>query len=194
MYGDVVNLKNEILADKSTVMFIELIGGGPLAVEIIKLFNKNSLSPEQISKKLHEKITNVRSTLNSLHYRGVACYRKERDATNMYQFYWDIKYKKIVELMLEKLAEELKDVNGAVYNCETHDYFACPKNCGELLFEIAAAYDFKCPNCNSKLNVINSKAKIDLLKKKKKKIGSMIDKLDGLIDKMKDNTKGYVCE
>jgi len=186
-------LKKELLSEKNTNAFLEQIAG-PLAPSVVKIFNDNALSPENISKKLNEKITTVRSTLNSLHYRGIACYKKQRNDKNMYEFLWEIKFKKIIEILLIQEMKKYKQNETYINDKEEHDFFYCPNKCTEVAFEIAAAYDFKCPSCGKTLEVVNTKNKIILLKKQNKQLEQTIKKLESLTEKTKDNTNGYVCE
>ncbi len=186
-------LKKDLLADKATILFLEQIAG-PLATDVVKLFKNNALSPEVISKKLKEKITNVRSTLNSLHYRGIACYKKQRNDKNMYEFMWEIKYKKIIEIILLQEMKKYKKLDITINEKEHRDYFYCPKKCGEMPFEVAAAYNFKCPNCNLNLEMVNIKNKLNKLKRDRKKVEGNISKLESIMEKIKDNTRGYVCD
>jgi transcription initiation factor TFIIE subunit alpha len=187
-------LKKELLSEKTTVIFLEQIAG-PVAVDLVKLFNNNGLSPEEISNKLNQKITTVRSTLNSLHFRGIACYKKKRNENNMYEFIWEIKYKKIIDTLLLQEIKKYKKIEYDLIQNEGHDYFFCPKKCNvEFIFEIAASYNFKCPNCSANLEMRNSKTKINQLKKQKTEIEKNIKKLEFIIQKISDNTKGYTCE
>ncbi|MCK9293044.1 MAG: hypothetical protein WCY27_03765 [archaeon] len=187
-------LKKELLFDQNAITFLEQIAG-PIATDVVKLFkNGSELSPEIISSKLNEKITTVRSTLNSLHYRGIACYKKKRNEKNMYVFLWEIKHKKIVEILMIQEIKKYKKIEMEISDKKIHDFFVCPKNCIEVPFEVAAAYDFKCTNCNSNLKIVNSTAKITKLNKDLKKIELNIKKLENLLEKIKDNTKGYICE
>jgi transcription initiation factor TFIIE subunit alpha len=187
-------LKKELLSEKNTIKFLEQIAG-PSAINIVKTFNNDGLSPEEISKKLNEKITVVRSTLNSLHFRGIACYKKQRDENNLYQFVWEIKYKKIVDVLLIQEMKKYKKIEYQLTQNESHDYFQCSKKCNvEFAFEVAAAYNFKCPNCSSDLKMINSKTKLNKLKKEKKEIETNIEKLENILRKINDNTKGFICE
>jgi transcription initiation factor TFIIE subunit alpha len=187
-------LKKELFDNKETLNFLEKIAGN-LAPEVIKLYKiDSSYSPEQISIKLNEKITNIRSTLNSLHYRGIACYKKVKNKQNMYEFYWGIKFKKIIELVIEQEMELYKKLDENILDKKDRDYFYCPKNCIEVPFEIAAAYNFKCPNCNSGLKIINNKIKVTTLKRKKTKIKKNIDKLNEILSKIEDHNRGYICD
>ena len=186
-------LKKELLSDKTTINFLEQIAG-PMAIDVVKLFNNNGLSPEEISKKLNEKITIVRATLNSLHFRGIACYKKQRNENNMYEFIWEIKYKKIIDILLLQEMKKYKKIEYDLTQKEGHDYFYCPKKCNvEVAFELAAAYNFKCPNCSSNLKMVNVKKKIVGLKKEMITVEENIKKLEKIITKINDNTKGFIC-
>ena len=187
-------LKKELLSEKSTAVFLEQIAG-PMAINVIKLFHNDGLSPEDISKKLNEKITVVRATLNSLHFRGIACYKKQRNENNMYEFIWEIKYKKIVDVLLLQEIKKYKKLEYDLSQKEGHDYFYCPKKCNvEVEFEVAAAYNFKCPNCSASLEMVNVKTKINKIKKEKIEVEKNIKKLEDLLQKINDNTNGYQCE
>ncbi|MDD3178076.1 MAG: hypothetical protein PHR26_01000 [Candidatus ainarchaeum sp.] len=186
-------LKKELLNDKNTIKFLEQIAG-PIAIDVVKIFKKEALSPEMISKKLDEKITNVRATLNSLHYRGIACYKKTKTNNNLYEFLWEIKFKKIIENIHIQEIKKYKKIEMDINSKSTHDYFVCPKKCIEVPFEIAAAYNFKCPNCDSSLEMVDIKKRLALQKRKLKTTKENIEKLEILLEKIKDDTKGYICE
>jgi len=186
-------LRLNLFKDKMTTEFLEQIAG-PLAPEVVKLFNNNALSPEEVSNKLKQKITLVRSTLNSLHYRGIACYKKQRNEHNMYEFLWEIKYKKIIEILLIQEMKKYKKNEDNITDKEVRDFFYCTNKCTEVPFEVAAAYDFKCPNCGKNLEMVNSKKKINDIKKENKKISENIKSLESILEKIKDNTKGYICD
>lgn len=187
-------LKKELFTDKGTKIFLEQIAG-PVAVDIVNVFNREGLSPEEISNKLNEKITIVRSALNSLHFRGIACYKKQRNENNIYEFIWEIKFKKIIDILLIQEIKRLKKIEYELVQKETHDYFECSKKCNvELEFEVSAAYNFKCPNCNSSLNLVNKKTKVASLKRKRTVINKNIKKLEKLLTKINENLEGYHCE
>lgn len=187
-------LKKEILLDKSTRMHLEQIAG-PLAPEIIKIYDaKKTFSPEEIAIKLKKKITTIRSTLNSLHYRGIACYKKVRNKNNLFEFYWEIKFKKIIEIIIESELDNLKQLEEKIYQQQGRDYFYCPKKCIEVPFEVAAAYNFKCPNCNKSLEMVDSQ-KLNLnLKKKKIQVTNTVKKLQEILSKIEDKTTGFICD
>ncbi|HOW29113.1 MAG TPA: hypothetical protein PK685_00335 [archaeon] len=187
-------LKKEILLDKTTKQHLEQIAG-PLAPEIIKIYDaEKTFSPEEIAAKLKKKITNIRSTLNSLHYRGIACYKKVRNQNNMFEFYWEIKFKKIIEIIIESELETLKQLDEQINQQQGRDYFFCPKKCIEAPFEVAAAYNFRCPNCDKPLEMQDSKKSNEQLKKKKTQITKTVKRLQEILGKIEDKTTGYICD
>lgn len=190
----VKKLKKDIFEDKTTVSFLEQIAG-PLAPELITIFKQDSeYSPDEIAKKLKEKITNIRATLNSLHYRGIACYKREKQDQKFFEFKWSIKFKKIIELVIEQETEKYKKLDESIVDKKDRDYFGCPKKCVEVPFEIAAAYDFKCPNCNNILEIIDIKNVVASIKRQKTKIKKNVERLNEILQQIDDKTRGYVCE
>jgi transcription initiation factor TFIIE subunit alpha len=190
----VKKLKKDIFEDKTTISFLEQIAG-PLAPEIINIFKQESeYSPDELAKKLNEKITNIRCTLNSLHFRGIACYKREKQNQKFVEFKWSIKFKKIIELVIDQETEKYNKLDESITDKKDRDYFECPKKCVEVPFEIAAAYDFKCPNCNSILELINIKKVLANIKRQKTKIKKNIERLNEILHQIDDKTRGYVCE
>lgn len=191
---NVNKLKKEILLDKNTKQQLEHIAG-PLALEIIKMYNTDKVySPEEISIKIKKKITNIRATLNSLHYRGIACYKRVRNENNLFDYYWEIKFKKIIEIIIETETENLKQIEEQINQQQGRDYFYCPKKCVEEPFEIAIAYNFKCPNCNKDLIMQDAKKQQLILKRKKAQIKKNVEKLEKILEKIEDKTTGYICD
>src|SRR3989344_3900560 len=83
---------------------------GQEAMELVKICaNKRKLvTDEEIGKQLPLKITEIRTILNRLHYRGIACYQKTKNPkTGWYSYTWEIKISRIAELILEGRAEEV---------------------------------------------------------------------------------------
>ncbi|MEM0360233.1 MAG: hypothetical protein QXK06_02760 [Candidatus Diapherotrites archaeon] len=134
--------------------------GGEGAIQLVTLYEKG-LSPikdEEAANKMKVKVTDVRAILNRLHYRGVANYQKKRNKkTGWYSYTWTIDKKRILELLVEKQKEEIEKMEQRKEHEETYSFFSCKKNCHELPFEIAAEYQFRCPDCGSELNCIDGK-------------------------------------
>jgi transcription initiation factor TFIIE subunit alpha len=108
----------------------------------------------------HLKITEIRSILNRLHYRGIACYNKAKNKNSgWYTYTWEIKKRRIIELILEQQSERLQKLEEKQRFGQSHAFFSCKKACEETAFEIAAQYEFRCPECGDMMSPIDSVAK-----------------------------------
>ena len=154
--------KEGLLEFKIAREFLEGVGGkeAPDVVEICLDKNGKCLD-EDIEKKMkHMKITEIRSILNRLHYRGIACYNKTKNKNSgWYTYTWEIKQRRIVELILEQQAEILQKMEQKAQFESSHEIFVCKKNCEETPFEIAAQYEFQCPECGEMMNPVDGKKK-----------------------------------
>lgn len=138
--------------------------GGPEAVEVVRICLKKNgkCLDEDIEKEMQSKlkITEIRSILNRLHYRGIACYNKTKNKNSgWYTYTWEIKERRIVELILEQQSESLQKLETRARFDNSHEFFACKKICEETPFEIAAQYEFRCPECGEMMQPIDSKQK-----------------------------------
>jgi len=158
--------KSKMLELSLTREFLENIAGK----EAIKLVdfckNKNKgFTDEEVAKKLNVKITEVRAILNRLHYRGVACYQKTKnEQTGWYSYTWEIKPKRIAELILESQTEEIDKLEKKVDFEKDYVFFSCKERCDNVPFEVAVQYQFKCPRCGEKLNSIDNKKRLKEMK------------------------------
>ncbi|MFH1586729.1 MAG: hypothetical protein ABID38_02645 [Candidatus Diapherotrites archaeon] len=151
-----------------TKEFLETVGG-KFAVDLVQIVDKKkkAVTDEEIGKKLPLKITEIRTILNRLHYRGIACYQKTRNnKTGWYSYTWEIRSGRIAELILEQQAEKIKKLEAQMNFESTYSFFACKKGCSSFPFEIAAEYVFKCPECGKALGSIDNKKQVSLLNKR----------------------------
>ncbi len=121
---------------------------------------------EKLAEVTNQKITAVRSTLNKLSFRGIVKYEKEKDQqSGWYNFYWGVDFKKLASLIYQERIERFDKLKDKQKQLEEHDYFVCKNNCTEFPFEVAAEYNFACPQCNQTLEHIDKtshKEKIEL--------------------------------
>jgi len=152
-------LKKEILDLNITKDFLAGIAGkhAPELAKIMVEKNKD-LTDEEISKKLPLKITEIRTILNQLHYRGIACYNKAKTKrSGWYNYTWNIRTKRIAELLLEKKVEEQAKMEKKQEMEKNYEIFECANSCSQMVFEIAAEYQFKCPECGKPMNLANGR-------------------------------------
>ncbi|MFH1256365.1 MAG: hypothetical protein V1494_03660 [Candidatus Diapherotrites archaeon] len=154
--------------------------GGDHAQKLVKICEskKKPVTDEEIGKKLPLKITEIRTVLNRLHFRGIACYNKTRNKkTGWYSYTWEIRPKRIAELILEQQTEEIQKLEKKIEFEKNYDFFACKKNCAYHPFEIAAEYQFKCPNCGQKMDSVNNEKRLKELEKQIKTIKGEVEEL-----------------
>jgi transcription initiation factor TFIIE subunit alpha len=158
--------------------------GGEFAIELVKICinKKKPITDEEIGKKLPLKITEIRAILNRLHYRGVACYQKTRNnKTGWYSYTWEIKPDRISELILEKQAEQMQKLEKDIEFQGGHVFFSAGKGMAEYPFEIAAEYDFKCPETGKPLEAIDNKKRIKELEKKMENLKKEVEAIKELL-------------
>ena len=154
--------------------------GGEYATELVRICEKKArpVTDEEIEKKIKLKITEIRAVLNRLHYRGIASYNKKRNPkTGWYAYTWSINPKRIADLVCEKQQDEIIKLEKKLEFEANYVILSCKKLCKGHPFEIAAEYNFRCPECGESLEAQdNEKASKEL----KKTISSMKSELSDL--------------
>lgn len=152
--------------------FLENVGG-EAAIGVATIYEKKGrhVTDEEIAKKMKLKVTEIRTVLNRLHYRGIACYKKTKNKRNgWYNYTWEIKKKRIVELVVEKQQENIEKLEAKQDFGKNYAFFSCKGSCSIVPFEIAAEYQFKCPECGTTMGAFD-------YEKKLKEINGQIDDL-----------------
>lgn len=154
--------------------------GGEAAVKITKIYEKKGkkITDEEVAKKIKMKVTEVRTILNRMHYRGVSCYHRAKNSkTGWYSYSWEIKTRRILELLLEQHNERIEKLEKKKSFEENYALFSCKKNCDYIPFEIATEYLFKCPECGSLMEAVDNEKRMKgldsqlvLLQKEREKI------------------------
>lgn len=160
--------------------FVRTIGG-EFGLQVVQFCAKKGkeTTDEEIAKKINAKITEIRTTLNRLHYRGVACYQKTRNnKTGWYSYTWTIKTERIAELILEQQAEEVQKLEKKRDFEQNYVFFNCKKGCGGHPFEIAAEYQFRCPECGKELVSTNNEKKLKDANSSLQKLRTQITELE----------------
>ena len=169
-----------LLSFKLTQEFLANVGGND-AVDVVRVcLEKNGKClDEDIEQKLKRlKITEIRSILNRLHYRGIACYNKSKNKNSgWYTYTWEIKQRRIIELILEQQSELLQKLEKKAEFDSGHELFVCKKACEETPFEIAAQYEFRCPECGEMMNPMDGK-------KNQREIQGQINGLKGELNQL----------
>ncbi|HLC92961.1 MAG TPA: hypothetical protein VJH23_04595 [archaeon] len=147
--------------------------GGEYAIELMKIceHKKRPVTDEEIGKKLPLKVTEIRTVLNRLHYRGIACYQKTKNTkTGWYSYTWEIKNSRIAEILIETHTEDITKLEKGMEFEGTHEFFSAGKGMAEFPFEIAAEYNFKDPESGKPLVAVDNKRRL-------KDLGNKIENL-----------------
>jgi len=137
---------------KNVVVRQHLINtAGEHALEVVQDFT-DLMTDEEISRRLKVKVSEIRATLNKLHYDGLVRYSRSKDPeTGWYSYLWRINEDKVHKLTnLENTYNKLQDKinNTELYYCED-----C--SCDEVFnFEKSIDLKFKCPYCTSSLKYL----------------------------------------
>ena len=147
-----------------TKNFLGTIGGEHAAQLVGECEKKGRLTTdEELATALGLKVTEIRTILNQLNYRGIACYQKTKNPkTGWYSYTWEIKSERIAELLIEKHSEERGRLERKAALQTNYDIFRCKKGCSILPFEVAAEYQFRCPNCNEPLGPTDGRKELEI--------------------------------
>jgi transcription initiation factor TFIIE subunit alpha len=147
--------------------------GGQDAVVLVKMCenNRRGITDEEISKKMKARVTEIRTVLNKLHYRGIAEYQKSRNQrTGWYNYTWEIKKKRIAEIIMGQQREVLERLAEKKNLEAEYSVFDCIKCNERTPFEVAAEYNFICPGCGGQMESANTPKKTKELDSKIRKI------------------------
>lgn len=137
---------------------------------------KSMKASKKVANRKNLKVNTIRAHLNRLHYSGIIHYTKQKAKTsNWYTYTWFLKKERIMELVKDKFKEELDGLEKQIGFEQNYAFFKCEKkNCKKLPFELAFEYDFKCPECGSKMNSIDSSAEKVKIKRRIEQIKKII--------------------
>lgn len=153
-------------------------GVGAHSVVVALWESRKPMKDEKIAEKTGLKVTEVRTILNRLHYRGIANYEKERnERSGWYNYSWFIDKKKLISLIIEELCEIAEKLEKEKTIKENYTIFICKQGCVEIPFEIAAEYNFKCPECGRDMDCLNPKKLKNEINKKVMSIKKQIETL-----------------
>ncbi|MCD6279168.1 hypothetical protein J7J26_00130 [Candidatus Micrarchaeota archaeon] len=145
-----VNIKR-ILATNPLLRKYIIDVGGEQALAIVQALKNDKCTEEVILKRSKAGKSDARATLNKLHGKRLVKYSREKDANiGLYTYTWSLRVDKLKEIG-EKLLLQNKDTNERT-KIEKYKCKACGAE-NEYSFEEAMDLRFKCPFCNSLLDL-----------------------------------------
>lgn len=170
---------HDILKDRFVIEFLKRVGGekAPKVVQLT-LKSGNAVTDEQIASKMGVKVTVVRAVFNRLHYWGLADYDKTRDEkTGWYTYTWHILPEKIFVALESQINEEISELREKLEEVTRFMLFECPGGHVRIPFEVAAEYEFRCPECRNELQPIDSERERRRIKEEIQRRKILIEKI-----------------
>lgn len=134
------------------VKFLKQIVGhiaGEAAIELVDLLsNKKDINEFVIAKKLDLTINQTRNLLYRLSHTGVlSSIRKKDKKKGWYIYFWTLNILRSLEILEEKLIEEIEMLNKELKNKKEKRFYKCA-SCGvELTEDSALLTNFECQEC-----------------------------------------------
>ncbi len=134
---------------KDPVIRQQLINlAGEHALAMVQEFTYE-MSDDDLSRKIKVKVSEIRSTLNKLHSRGIVTYSRSKDSeTGWYSYIWKFHQNKVAVLLEDviKMENENEESQTELYYCSQCDSEE------EIPFEDAVDIKFRCPLCSMPLS------------------------------------------
>ena len=172
--------KKKIINLDSAKEFVRKAAGED-AIRVVRIYERKgkSVTDEELAKKMRLKVTEIRTILNRLHYRGIVCYQRTKNTkTGWYSYTWSVKSERIADLLLEELAEKMEKLESKQTMQTNYGLFSCKTQCDMIPFEVAAEYNFKCPECGRTMGAINTNKERKVTEKMIEEVKSEIDKIN----------------
>ena len=153
---------------------------GEDAIRVVRIYERKGryVSDEELAKKMRLKVTEVRTILNRLHYRGITCYQKKKNTkTGWYSYTWGVKNKRIAEILLEELTEKRGKLETKQELQTNYGLFSCTTLCETVPFEVAAEYGFRCPVCGKTMDAMDNKRAVKKTEKELQGINIEIEEI-----------------
>ena len=161
-------------------MQIKLLGSivenivGKQATQIVDLlFGKKNVNEFNIAKKLKLTINQTRTMLYKLSDAGIVSFIRKKDKRKgWYTYFWTLDTLKSLELLEQKIKEEIQNLQNQIKSRETKRYYLCKTCHVEVSEETALLNEFVCHECgqvyelNTDTKIINElNSKINKLSK-----------------------------
>ncbi|MEM2925234.1 MAG: transcription factor [Methanocellales archaeon] len=138
----------------------QLVGDEGLTV--VEKMPSEEVTDEKIAEITGVSLNVVRRTLYILYENHLAKYRRVRDKESGWLTYlWTLDISNIDFVLEDEMKKLLRNLKRYLEFEESNVFYVCSGDppCGRYSFDIAAKYNFSCPNCEAKL-VFQDNAKI----------------------------------
>ena len=133
---------------------------------LVHCLSKKGMTDEELAKKARKDVSDIRSLLNRLHELGVVHYSKVKaERSNWYTYTWFPREERISELMRSRFQEKLEKLKQTYEYENGRQYFHCgDENCEKVEMEIIHEYDYKCPKCGKRTDLMDNSGNLGALR------------------------------
>lgn len=126
---------------------------GDVCSSILKILLKDSSEfiDEELASKLGANINDIRRALYELQTLGIITYRRERDKSGNFVYYWYADVEHLNQLFLRRKKTVLRRLEDRLKLEEENSFYVCPQDDIRLSFDEALENEFRCPRCNMPL-------------------------------------------
>lgn len=131
-------------------------------VPLVKaLHNKENVSEFTLASRIKKEINVTRNMLYRLYEHNLVTFTRKKDKKKgWYIYYWTFNQNRVAQLSSEIKKRKLERLQERLDREKNSQFFACPQGCIRLVFDQAAEFSFKCPECGTLLEQEDNSQKI----------------------------------
>jgi len=158
------------------------------------LEGKEDVSEFKLSDQLNMNINELRILLYKLTENNLVSSIRQKDKQKgWYVYYWTFNFRHARDLLIKHKEEKLNELKNKLENKEIPKY-VCPHGCISMTLDNAMEIEFKCPECNSLLNLREVKYNEDVIRKKMQETEEDIEKVrHAVIVEVKDKKEKKIA-
>jgi len=157
---------NSLLQNQYALEYLAELGGAQ-SIDVVHLLAKNGeLDEFKLSEHLGQDIKAIRRILYRLHNERVVSFKRKKDQETGWTVYiWKLETVKLLNLLERRRMDALDKLEEKLNFEKENQFFRCVNGCSRLPFDTAFEVEFKCPECEGKLNFIDNSRIVKQLEK-----------------------------
>ena len=155
---------------------------GPNCIKLIKIMElKDNISEFELADRMKININEMRSMLYKLNEQNLVYSTRKKDKEKgWYIYYWSFNFKHARDLLVNQKNMEVEKLKEKL-NLGSHTKYICENGCDSYNMERAMELNFRCPECNSLLKMMEVNYKPEIINKKISETEEQLDMLNRAI-------------
>ena len=135
---------------------------GQDVVPLLKaLRNKSNVSEFSLATQIRKEINVTRNMLYRLYDHNLVSFTRKKDKKKgWYIYYWTFNVNRVEHLLHELHKKKLERLTERLNREKNSTFFICPNGCIRLVFDQAADFNYKCPECGTLLQQEDNAQKV----------------------------------